>query len=112
MQQGLAQEERVAVGLGGEESRERLRHLITGQSLEQRLHVAGSEAVEGDAGGLHLSLKERECLGERMTTVEIGLAKGTDDRKPSSRREPRQRAQHADGRIVGPVQILDDEHDR
>ncbi len=113
VQQRLAQEERVAVGLGREQRGELRRHGVAGEPLEQRLHVVGPEAVERDAGRLDLALQQRERRGERMAPVEVRLAVGADDRRAASvRGDARQGAQHPDGRVVGPVEVLHDEHDR
>ena len=112
VQQRLTQEERVAVGLGGEQRRERLRHLVARQPLEQRVHVVGAEPVERDARGLDFTLQQWERVRERVPAVEIGLAVGTDHRQARPGGQARQRTQHADRRVVGPVQILDDQRDR
>ena len=86
MEQRLAEEERVAVGLGREQRRELRRDVVAGQALQQREHVVGVEPVERDARRLDLPLQQRQRGGERMTSVEIGLAVGPDDDEAGSSR--------------------------
>ena len=112
MQQRLAQEERIAVRLGGEALRELRWHRVTGDTFEQGLHLVRSEAVECDASHFDLALQLRQRLRERMAAVEVGLAIGADDEHVGAGRDARQGAQHADGGVVGPVQVFDDERDR
>ena len=59
MEQRLAEEERVAVGLGRQQLRELRGHLLTRDAFEHGLHVGGPEPVERDARDLDLALAVR-----------------------------------------------------
>ncbi len=85
---------------------------MAGDALEQGLDVVRPETVERDAGHLDLALQLRERLCERVTAIEVGFAVGADHHQVGAGRHPSQRAHHAHGRVVGPVQVLDHECDR
>ena len=112
VQERLAEKERVAVGLDREQRGELRRDVVAGEALEQCEDVVGVESVERDAGRLDLALEQWERGGERMPAVEVGLPVRPDDDDRRVRGDAAERPQHADRRLVGPVQIVDDEHHR
>ena len=107
MEKRLAQEKRVAFGLGSEHRRELFWHVVLSHSFEVCVHVRDIEPRQHHAGRFHLALQQGECLGERMATIDVRLAVRADYEHPGASRSTAEGAQHADGRVVAPMQIVD-----
>ena len=85
MQQRLAQEERVAVGLRREHRRELLRHRVLGECA--RASSCTSEVSSPDRAmrvGSTLALQDRQPLREGMPPIDVGLTIRADHEDPAA----------------------------
>ena len=115
---GLFDEERIALGLFVEGEGERARHLVAaagGQARprrEQRLHAVGVESAQQDALVQPLAPQLAQHFGERMAPVEVDVAVGADDEQAAAGQPPGEVLQQQQARLVGPVDVVEDEQQR
>ena len=110
----LVEEEGVAVGLAPEREGQRpvlLAGILAGTG-EQGGDVVGGEAAELEAGEAVVAAEVGEHLGEGVGAGKVALAVGADDEHGGGPPVPKQVAQHEQGRLVGPVQVVEDEQHR
>ena len=82
----LTDEERVAVGLGGQRIAQRdrfLGHPVAGRCLEQGEEVLVSEASQRVALDPRLPVQRGKGLRERMIGLEVRVAEGPDHEQPN-----------------------------
>ncbi len=112
----LGHEERVAVGLLVDavgEGHARLVEFVTGGGLHERHHVGVVEAFEREcAHPGRLAVQGAQGLGEGMGDREFGIAVGAENEQPCRGRVGRYVAQQLEARLVGPVQVVEDQDDR
>ena len=110
VQQRLAQEERVALGLGREHRRELLGHRVLGDAFEhRRARRPVSSPDRATRVGSTSRCRIGQRLRERMAAIEVGLAVRADHEDRAAARGAAERAQHPDRRVVGPMQVVDHE---
>ncbi len=112
VQEQLAEEERVAVRLAGEQHGELLRHRLPGHLFEERVHVLDGQAREGESRRLDLATQHGQRLGQRVAPVEVGVPVGAHHQQARPQGPPRHRPQEPDGGVIGPVEVVEHEHDR
>ena len=107
----LADEERVAPGLVADRLGEVGRRPVdAGGELDEAGDPLRAETVEGDAARALDRPQVGERLGERMMAPELDVAVGADDQQSGVREAPGDEAQQQQRRLVGPVQVVEDEH--
>ncbi len=108
----LADEEGVAVGLGGDDPGEGLRDLVFGEDLEEGSHRFGGEPVEPDMFVLRLPAQGAEGNAQGMVLARLGVAVGAHHEDRMARRLAGQMAEGVDGALVRPVEVVEAEEDR
>ena len=108
----LLAEERVAAGAGMDRLDERRVEVVAGDRAELLGRLAPVERREGeplDAAGPFELGQERQ---QRVAAMELVGAVGEQEHHRDIAEVPDEEPEQVAGRAVGPVQVLDDEHDR
>ena len=109
MADDLVEEEGVALGLAPQRLGQGpvRRAGLLARAGEQGGNVVGGEAAELDAGERVVATEVGEKLGERVGAGEVALAIRPDDEHGRGPLVPEHVAQQEDGRLVGPVQVVE-----
>ena len=86
--------------------------MLPARPFEERGDAVLGEAAEQDLLGQPLAQEVGEHGGERAAGLELGVAVGPDDEHRDLRQPLRQVLDQEQRRLVGPVQVLEDEHQR
>ena len=105
-------EERVPVGTPGDRIDERRGRRRAGDAGQQLDQLAALEPRQIDAIDARLALGLGQPRGQWMAAMQFVAAEGRDHEQSLVARIARQEGEQVAGRTVGPVQVLDDEHDR
>ena len=114
--QHFGHEEGVAVGLPVDLMGERhpgVVELVAGGGLQEGHHVGVVEALEHE--GRHPGRFAEQCperLGQRVRGRELGVAVGADHQQPGGGRVGHHVAEQLEAGLVGPVQVVEEHHDR
>ena len=108
----LLDEERVAFCLAGERVDERFRGRSAGQLGDQLPHLGLRQAGQLQAPQRPLAAQVADQLVQRMAVGDLALAVGAEVQHPARRGRAHEVAQQLQRRAVGPVQVVEDEHDR
>ncbi len=105
----LAHEERVAVGAGRDALDDGRPRLVAGDGAEQLAHLGPVQAPEPD--GRH---RRAGQLGQRgaepVVAVDMDLAARHRQQQARVRQQRREVLDQQEGRLVGPLEVLDDDH--
>ena len=112
MAEHLLDEERVALGLRVDQIDQLGRRLASRTPFEQSRDAVPGETAQHDLLGQPSAQQGREHLGERPAGLELGVAVGADDEHGDLRQALRQMLDQEQGRLVGPVEILEDQDQR
>ena len=112
MAHDLLDEERVAVGLAVQRAHERLRGGRGGQLGHELRHLALRQAGELQPAQRALAAQVADQLVQRVAVGDLALAVGADEQRPPRRGRAHEVAQQLQRRPVGPVQVVEHEHDR
>ena len=110
--QDLGDEERVALGLAVHRLREDRRRLLLADGFDERLHLVAVEPAQQHALVEVLSPQRGDHVGERMGAVELDVAIRAHDQDALATQVARQVLQQQERRLVGPVEVVEHEHDR
>ena len=111
--QDLADKERIAVRCRADRGRQRVPHVGRRLAVGNQLrHLVLVEPLQRDALAGRLAVQRAERIGQRMLRVELDVAIGAEQEQTMLRGEARHVAQHGDRALVGPVQIVEHQHDR
>ena len=108
----LGDEERVPLGLLVDCAHQLRARLNVRGHLDEARHVRLAQAAEDDALHKALSGQVREHLGQRVAAAELDVAVGPDHEDPGVADLAREEMQHQQGRRVGPMQVVEDQHER
>jgi hypothetical protein len=109
--QDLAQEEGVPLGLPGECVGQGFGYLVGSQGLEELANLGLFEAPQQDALVLHLASQRGQGVGQGVLAGQLHVAVSADQEQSAAGCKAGQVPEQGDGRLVGPVQIVeDDEH--
>ena len=108
----LLDEERVPLRLPVDGLDERLRGLLLADRADQRLHLCERESPQENPLVETFAAKRGHHLGQRMGPFELDVAVGSDDENPIVPRPAREVLHQKEGRLVGPVEIVENEDER
>ena len=108
----LLDEERVALGLAVQRPQERRLHVVHPERGHQLGHLGLREPGERDAGQRALAPDAGGELEQRVVGLELGVTVGAEQQHAPRMRRPYELAQQLEGRPVGPVQVVEHEHER
>ena len=109
----LLDEERVALGLAGERAHEGLaRRARTASSATSSATSGSARPVELQPPQRALAAQVADQLVQRVAVGDLALAVGAEEQHPPRRGRAHEVAQQLQRRPVGPVQVVEDEHDR
>ena len=114
MAQHFADEERVALGLTVQRVREveagRV-EIVAGRLRHQARDLAFVEPLEIEPLHTRFAPEVGEHLSERMRAVEVGVAVRREHEQPHRSGRAQQMTQQHERRLVGPVHVVEHEHD-
>ena len=108
----LLGEERVALALGVDAVHEGGRWLLAGQPGHKGRDVGLGQRSQRDTGHQPLADQLVEDPGQRRGRLDLVVAEGADDHDRHVGQARGQVLEQQQGRLVGPVQVLEDEHQR
>ena len=111
----LGHEERVAVGLavhGMGETYGRVLEGVAGGGFHERPDAGVVEPGQLDAGHAVVSMQRRQCLDERMRMGQFAVSIRAEHQQPHRLVGVEHVAKQLQARLVGPLQILEHDHDR
>ena len=107
----LADEERVAAGHVGDRRCQLGHGLVAGYAAHQLGDVVAGQAAEAQPHDVVGAAQVREHLRQRVGHVGLGVAEGRDQQQPGAPARAGQVPQQAQRGGVGPVRVLEHEHD-
>ena len=113
--QELAHEEGAAVGLavhGMGEGDTAVAQVVTGHGLEERRDVDVLEAAQCDARDARFPAQVGEHLDKRVAVREVAVAVGAHQKQRHGCGRAHQVAQQQQARLVGPVQVVEQQEHR
>ena len=110
--QDLRDEERVSFGLAVHRFREDCRRLLVADRLDERLHLVAIEPAQEDALVQMLSPQNRNRVGQWVRAVELDVSIRAHDQDALAAKVAREVLQQQQRRLVGPVQVVEHQHDR
>jgi hypothetical protein len=108
----LLGEERVALALGVDAAHQGRRRLLPGQAGHQRGDALLGQRPQGDPGHQALAHELVEDAGQRRRRLDLVVPEGADDQHRHVGQVRGEILQQQQGRLVGPVQVLEDEQER
>ena len=107
----LLGEERVALALGVDGAREGRRRLLPSQSGHQRGHALLGQRSQRDPGHQALAHQLVDDAGQRRGRLDLVVPEGADEHDRHVGHVQGEILQQQQGRLVGPVQVLEDEQE-
>ena len=108
----LLGEERVAVRLGEHEIDQLGRRVASGASAEHGTDLVDRQQSRPEIHRANVTVQRADGRGQRSVGLQLVVAKGADDQQRETRRSTGLVTQQQQRRLVGPVQVLVDEHHR
>ncbi len=108
----LADEERIALGLAVHRRDELGRRCRPRRHLDVARHVVLGEAAQGETASHGLAGQVAERLEQRMLAAELHVAIGADHEEPRRTHLARQELQQQERRLIGPLDVVQDEDQR
>ncbi len=108
---GLLDEERVSAGAPVHLGDQVGAGLATGGAGHQGGHLVPAEAGERDCGGLRAQ-RHQQRAQRMLAGLDLGVPVGADEQQPLEPGVPGDELEQPDRRRVGPVQVVEDHHDR
>ncbi len=107
----LVDEEGVALGLPVDSLHQGLGRLNPGGDLDEAGHVALAEAAQEDALAELSAGQLAERVSEGMLASQLHVAVCSENHQAGAAQLPRQELQQEERRLVGPVEVVQDEDD-
>jgi hypothetical protein len=108
----LLDEERIALRLAVNRFCQRTRHLAARDRLQHPLHLGRAQAAQLHAAKAGLPAQVGQRRRQRMGAVHLDVAVGPDHQQPRSLQVPGQMREQVEAALVGPVQVLQHQHQR
>ena len=112
MSEHLFDEERIAVGLGLDQVDQFGRWCLARPATEHLRDFLARQQTQWHLDGLASAEEVGECPVEGTGKIEIGVPVGAYDKKWDRRKTRRQMLQQQQARFVGPVEVLEHQHQR